>query len=134
MRFRLGVSTGVGAGSTKPRLLRTFASGLAVGLFSTNILSATEYKVDDTVSDGYLNLRSGPGVNYSVVVEIPQGTPGLDLQECGDSTPWCRVKWSGYEGWVSSQYISPVDKEVYVSSGDKIAKAGGIRFRIFAQG
>lgn len=52
------------------------------------------------VSD--LNLRAGPGTNYSVVAVLPGGT-GVDLRDCSGN--WCRVAAGGYSGYASRSYL-----------------------------
>lgn len=67
-------------------------------------------RIRSTVSGGYMNVRSGPGLGHGVVGTIPAGTPDVrvDRQSCRasddgrTSKPWCRVEWSGVSGWVSS--------------------------------
>ena len=66
-------------------------------------------RVKRDVSLGYLNLRSGPGQNYDVVIRVPAGAGGVILSgRCASSHdgksafPFCLVEWSGHAGWVSS--------------------------------
>jgi hypothetical protein len=61
------------------------------------------------VSLGYLNLRSGPGLEDKIVAHIPAGTTGLVMQgtcvppaDGGSTFPFCLVEWNGLRGWVSS--------------------------------
>jgi uncharacterized protein YraI len=73
---------------------------------------AAEYRVNDDVPGGILNLRTGPGVNHDLVVSIPSGSTGVEVTECrsGDDDvskkSWCRATWKGNHGWVSSCCIS----------------------------
>jgi hypothetical protein len=76
--------------------------------------AAAGYKVKQPISDGVLNMRGGPGLNYGIVVAIPQGSVGVHLDGCRPSedngrttSQWCHVTWSGYSGWVSSCCILP---------------------------
>lgn len=67
-------------------------------------------RIKSSVSGGYMNVRSGPGLGHGVVGTIPAGATGVrvDRSSCraGDdgrtSKPWCRVEWSGIGGWLSS--------------------------------
>jgi uncharacterized protein YraI len=59
------------------------------------------------VDDGYLNMRSGPGQKHDIITSIPAGSEvqrGSCVQaDDGISTfPWCKVRWNGHIGWVSS--------------------------------
>jgi len=53
-----------------------------------------------------LNIRSGPGTSYGVVDTL---TPGehVEVNECV-SNGWCYVEHTGPDGWVSSNYLTPV--------------------------
>lgn len=65
------------------------------------------FRVLDSVSQGILNMRKGPGVRHPLVVSIPAGSTGLSVGRCrapddGGQTPWCEVEWRGNAGWASS--------------------------------
>lgn len=53
-----------------------------------------------TTSD--LNLRSGPGINHSVIEVLPLGTRVTVLTSSGS---WSNVEVGGLNGWVSNQYL-----------------------------
>jgi len=59
------------------------------------------------VSEGKLNMRSGPGAKYPLVYALPAGTTGISVGRCrmpddGGAKPWCEANWRTYSGWVSS--------------------------------
>ncbi|WP_053003588.1 N-acetylmuramoyl-L-alanine amidase [Sphingobacterium sp. Ag1] len=54
------------------------------------------------VTTSGLNLRSGPGTNFSIVEELPRGTRVNVLSESGS---WSNVEVGGLKGWVSNQYL-----------------------------
>jgi hypothetical protein len=62
------------------------------------------------VSDGYMNVRNGPGLSFAVVSQLPAGAQSVKVfdQSCQQSIdgrtqkPWCRIQWGAVEGWVSS--------------------------------
>ena len=68
--------------------------------------------IKSDVSGGYLNMRTGPGTNYSVITTIPAGSTGVSLGECRDpedgksKLQFCRAGWNGYNGWVSISGIA----------------------------
>jgi uncharacterized protein YraI len=74
-------------------------------------LSPGSYSVLPNVSDGILNIRSGPGAGHSIVVAIPAGSGGVTIGSCqaaDDSRSrysWCKAQWKNYSGWVSSGWI-----------------------------
>jgi uncharacterized protein YraI len=53
--------------------------------------------------DTYLNVRSGPSVDYEIVAVIPPGA-GVSIDQCFDS--WCYIGWRGVSGWVNRRYLS----------------------------
>ena len=69
------------------------------------VTSLAAWAVDAT-SDTWLNVRSGPGTGYSVVDTLHPGEE-IDVQSC-QSDGWCRITHSGPNGWVNSDYISPI--------------------------
>ena len=56
-----------------------------------------------------LNVRSGPSVSYKILKTAPKGT---SLEVYSEKNGWCKVKYSGVEGWVSKKYI----KEKFINS------------------
>jgi uncharacterized protein YraI len=68
-----------------------------------------DYRVASNVSLGVLRMRSGPGVNYDIVVEMPANSTGVRVAEHSCRLPddgrskyrWCRVTWQGFTGWAS---------------------------------
>lgn len=76
-------------------------------LISGSSSASDTYSVGLGVSGGILNMRSGPGTNYPVVIAIPAGSTGLQRYECRaaddkSTKSWCHVRWAGRSGWVSS--------------------------------
>lgn len=64
------------------------------------------YRVLPSVSDGFLNLREGPGTNFSIISPIPAGSRGIRQVGACQTAPstqsaWCYVNWSGRSGWVA---------------------------------
>jgi uncharacterized protein YraI len=60
-------------------------------------------------SDGFLNIRNGPGPTYQEVAKMPLGATGL-VGRCvpldGGWKPFCEVEWQGVRGWASSCCIA----------------------------
>ncbi|NVO14658.1 MAG: caspase family protein [Rhodoplanes sp.] len=102
------------------------------------------FRVLESVSEGILNMRTGPGAGNPVVVAIPAGTADLAVGRCrraedGSTTPWCEVQWRGSAGWVSGRYIAEVTERprptfrvlADVSQGVLNMRAGpGVRFAL----
>ncbi len=65
------------------------------------------FRVMESVSEGVLNMRKGPGSRHRLVVAMPAGASGVTVGRCrrpddGGNKPWCEVEWRGYRGWASS--------------------------------
>jgi Protein of unknown function (DUF1236)/Bacterial SH3 domain len=52
-----------------------------------------------------LNIRSGPGPQYSVVGAIPEHDQIMILG-CIRGSLWCEVSYRGRQGWAYSQYLT----------------------------
>jgi hypothetical protein len=64
------------------------------------------YFVANTEPDDSLNMRTGPGTDYPILVELRRGTRGVAVGWCekvdGYSIDWCHVAWQGKLGWASA--------------------------------
>jgi uncharacterized protein YraI len=64
------------------------------------------YRVVGVGGSDVLNMRSGPGTGYGVIVEIPPNGSGVSVSSCqtvsGYSSKWCLVSWQGASGWASN--------------------------------
>ncbi|MGX9857353.1 SH3 domain-containing protein (plasmid) [Limimaricola variabilis] len=72
--------------------------------------SGTRTVVKGAGPDELLNLRAGPGLDYSVILGIPDGTP-LIRRNCVTEVGqlWCRVSLADtpeITGYVSEDYLS----------------------------
>ncbi len=52
-----------------------------------------------------LNIRSGPGPQYSVVGAIPERGQATILG-CIQGSLWCQVTYNGRQGWAYAQYLT----------------------------
>jgi uncharacterized protein YgiM (DUF1202 family) len=62
-----------------------------------------ELLVMTVVSDGFLNLRTGPGFDTEIVGEVPRGTQGVAVARSADNQ------------WVRVQFLNP-PRQVWVSA------------------
>lgn len=58
-----------------------------------------------------IELREGPGTQYSIITMIPPGHP-VDVIHCTFGYGWCEVVFLDYEGWASGFYLR--DDSYYV--------------------
>jgi hypothetical protein len=61
-----------------------------------------------------LNIRSGPGPQYSVIGAIPTRGQATVLG-CVAGSLWCQVSYNGQLGWVYSQYLSAPGRSLIVA-------------------
>ncbi len=61
--------------------------------------------VTGTVNTGMLNVRSGPGVSYSVLTQVRSGEvySVIGRNEAGS---WFQISGAGFSGWVSGAYLT----------------------------
>jgi uncharacterized protein YraI len=86
---------------TRKKLLN-FATGVAVAAAAVVMFLPAAQAAPGTITTN-VNVRSGPGTNYSVVNVLQRGT-SVDVQQCQSS--WCYVQTRGTSGWVSANYLS----------------------------
>lgn len=79
---------------------KTALTALAVVSMGATAYAGSEQGV---VNTDVLNVRSGPGTNYSIQTKVKRGTV-LDLLE--QKGNWYKTKVNGREGWVSGDYIT----------------------------
>jgi uncharacterized protein YraI len=82
-------------------------TGFALTAFATSLSARPVIAID------LANLRSGPGVNYSVLGVIPPQAP-LDVSSC--SNKWCQVLWQGQTGYISSSLLASSPPAAMVST------------------
>ena len=52
-----------------------------------------------------LNIRSGPGPQFSIIGAIPDHGPATVIG-CIRGSLWCQVSYNGRQGWAYSQYLT----------------------------
>ena len=69
---------------------------------------------DGAAATDALNLRSGPGPDYAIVTQIPEGSEMVvsGVAEAG----YIPVTFNGFTGWVAEQYVSLPDPVVTTAS------------------
>lgn len=80
--------------------------GLSAGVLGAALLFVTGVPAvfaQTTTVTTDVHERTGPGVQYSVLRTLPQGT-AVELIGCEGS--WCRVSDNGREGWIAARYLN----------------------------
>lgn len=70
---------------------------------------AGEYEVVGVEAEDMLKMRSGPGIGYTIILGLPNGTL-VRVHSCeqSGSTRWCRVSLKqarALKGYVSASYL-----------------------------
>ena len=69
------------------------------------------YVVTGVARNDTLNVRSGPGSNYSVVARLPNGSGGIQIVGApvmNGSTEWVRINIGNRQsGWVTANFLKP---------------------------
>ena len=79
---------------------RTFIAAVTVAAFASPAAAATF-----AAAVTPLNIRSGPGPQYSVVGAITQRGQAAVIGCIRDSL-WCQVNYNGKQGWAYAQYLT----------------------------
>lgn len=66
----------------------------------TNLQTGNEIRLVAT-SAGIVNIRSGPGTGYDIVIKLGNGTRLEVLDRSADGT-WLKVRFEGGEGWIAA--------------------------------
>jgi uncharacterized protein YraI len=61
-----------------------------------------------------LNIRTGPGPQYSVIGAIPTKGEAI-VTGCIQGSQWCQITYNGTQGWAYSQYLTGTGSPVVVS-------------------
>ncbi|GHA16846.1 hypothetical protein GCM10007989_10030 [Devosia pacifica] len=80
----------------------TGAAAMAVTMLATSAAYAAPAQATTAV-----NVRSGPGTNYSVV-DVLQSGQRVEIDRCSGN--WCYVIKPGPDGWTSSRYLARQDE------------------------
>ena len=62
------------------------------------------YTVTVDAPDNYVNLREGPGTDYYILMEIPNGVT-LNVYEEVERGRWLRTEYRGDSGWIAASQV-----------------------------
>lgn len=108
---------------------------------AATLLSSGAYAQTTVSAWTDLNLRSGPGPQYSIIGVIPSNGEVI-VDGCLEAASWCKVSHAGVEGWASGDYLTtmvgeapvaiyanrtavPVKTVVYTDTSEGSTAAGG---------
>lgn len=64
------------------------------------------WRVSGVAGNDTLNVRSGPGTNYSVVMRLAPNATGIRRETCSGDGRWCRISHDCRSGWVAARFLS----------------------------
>lgn len=79
---------------------------LALSVIAATSLTSTAAMAFEATADVALNLRTGPGTDFSILDTLDQNEL-VNVFECTDGG-WCYVNQDGPDGWVSASYLTQV--------------------------
>ena len=102
----------------RKNILRTFITALLI----CAVLAPTAFADGATVTGSEVNLRSGPGMNYSILDCMPRGA-SITVTDRSNSD-WYAVNYNGTDGFMSSRYVSITESgsSADVSAGEGSGK------------
>lgn len=84
-----------------------FVLGMLAGLVLA-VAAQADVRMVNSPGDGFLNLRTGPGSQYAIVMEMNHGSAVEVLEVSGQ---WARVRHeSGATGWAFRKYMVAYDQ------------------------
>jgi uncharacterized protein YraI len=83
----------------RSHLMIGLASLVGAALIAGSASAVTAYS-----PTGHLNVRSGPGFQYSVVAQMAPNEPAA-VTGCISNYTWCGVAIGGVTGWASAEYL-----------------------------
>ncbi len=97
------INAGGGSGRVNQKYLQYFQGPVAPGPGHGNPCSNT-WQVYGVASNDVLNMRAGPGSNYSIVGIFQPGDCGISLSG-GRSGNWVQINSEQISGWVNQSYL-----------------------------
>jgi uncharacterized protein YraI len=76
-----------------------------VGLLVASIGGPGVAQAQSARTNSSVNLREGPGTNYSVITTIPSGAY-VRILGCTAGYQWCGVDYAGIEGYSAGRYLT----------------------------
>lgn len=102
----------------RKNFFRTFFAALVI----SSMLVVPGFAEEARVSGSDVNVRSGPGVNYSVVACLPRNAAiTVTDRSNGD---WYAISYNGITGFMSSRYINIVEEGTPAPSPDSNVSGG----------
>lgn len=88
------------------KMILNLATGVAIAATAGIIFTPASVLADPGVTTGNVNIRSGPGMKYTVLGSLVRGQ-SVNIVQC--QGPWCYVEKKGKDrknGWVAAKYLS----------------------------
>lgn len=60
-------------------------------------------------SDAGVDMRYGPGEDYEIITNIPDGEEVIE-RGCGENSEWTLIEYNGQFGWVAEEFLEYIDE------------------------
>lgn len=80
-------------------------SAILLAAIATAVLSTAASAATTATATTALNIRSGPGPQYSVIGAIEDNGQAV-VTGCIQGSLWCQVSYNGEQGWAYSKYLT----------------------------
>lgn len=77
---------------------------MAIAALATG-LGTVAAQAEPGYATAYVNMRTGPDIDFPSLGVIPEGEP-IYVEGCLRDESWCDVRWGPDRGWVFSEYIA----------------------------
>ena len=85
--------------------IRKVVFGLSFSMMCVGLASFDGANAQNARANTSVNMRAGPGTNYSVITTIPQGAY-VRILGCTAGYAWCGVEYTGIEGYAAGRYLT----------------------------
>ncbi len=110
-------------------LLLVVSLGQLPGLRNSDLTQPSiAYAAETKMTTAALNLRSGPGTSYSILLTMPEGSSVTVLSTSGS---WSKVTYQGTTGYAYSAYLAaPSGTTYYTTTGLNLRTGPGTGYAI----
>ncbi len=104
------------------RIAAPAAKGVLLGLIfaASLVLFGGTAEAQSARTNADVNLRAGPGTEYSTIITIPAGSY-VNILGCTAGYEWCGVDFAGLDGYSAGRYLTVLSGP---SSGQLLTAAG----------
>ena len=81
-----------------------------------------------SISKSFVNMRSGPGMDSTIIWRLPKGYP---LKVIKSKNEWVKVQdFEGFTGWVHKSLVSNKSYSIVKKDGVNVRSGPGTKYRV----